>query len=321
VGASASPRPTATERHGAQAIRAVIRFSYVRAELRSLRSAARGDLSGVDALRAVAPRVAKTVLRTTHGICHDPAAPVLVLSPHLDDAVLSCWSVLTTPREVAVANVFTSVPRPGTLTTWDRITGASDSAAAMKLRLDEDRRALALAGRRPLNLDLADKQYRRRAPSALRLLEALERALPAASAVYAPAAIGGEADHRLVRSAALELFRSGMPVHLYADVPYAVRLGWPHWVTGMPRDRHLAVDRWWEPYLDSLPFPPDQLEPHVHTLSVEEAAAKLQAMRAYGTQYPALTGGPVDLLGNPDVGRHEVTWSIGDERATPGADA
>src|SRR5439155_26817757 len=26
---------------------------------------------------------------------HDPSAPSLMLSPHLDDAVINCWSVLT----------------------------------------------------------------------------------------------------------------------------------------------------------------------------------------------------------------------------------
>jgi hypothetical protein len=28
-------------------------------------------------------------------VCIDPRAPALLLSPHLDDAVLNCWSVLT----------------------------------------------------------------------------------------------------------------------------------------------------------------------------------------------------------------------------------
>jgi hypothetical protein len=34
----------------------------------------------------------------------------VILSPHLDDAVLSCWHLLTGPGEVEVINVFAGVP-------------------------------------------------------------------------------------------------------------------------------------------------------------------------------------------------------------------
>ena len=38
---------------------------------------------------------------------------------------------------------------------------------------------------------------------------------------------------------------AGIPVELYADLPYAVVYGWPHWVTGDPPDPHLDVDAYW----------------------------------------------------------------------------
>ena len=63
--------------------------------------------------------------------------------------------------------------------------------------------------------------------------EAIDVAVPAASLVYAPAGIGGHEDHVIVRDIALDLGRrSGMPVRLYAELPYAIRYGWPAWVTG-----------------------------------------------------------------------------------------
>lgn len=85
----------------------------------------------------------------------------VILSPHLDDAVLSCWHVLTQPGEVAVINVFAGVPANADgRAWWDRYTGATDSAQRVRDRVEEDRRALALAGRGAVNLELLDDQYR-----------------------------------------------------------------------------------------------------------------------------------------------------------------
>jgi len=58
--------------------------------------------------------------------------PVAILSPHHDDAVLSCWHVLSGPGEVLVINVFAGIPGPqGGDRAWDRGAGVSDSAAAL----------------------------------------------------------------------------------------------------------------------------------------------------------------------------------------------
>lgn len=96
---------------------------------------------------------------------HDPEAPALLLSPHLDDAVLGCWSVLTGEDPVELVNVFALAPPPGSSTDWDRIAGASDSAALFAARIEEDARALGLAGRKPHNLPFLELQHRRGKPS------------------------------------------------------------------------------------------------------------------------------------------------------------
>ena len=237
---------------------------------------------------------------------HDGGAPPLLLSPHLDDTVIDCWSVLTADGELNVVNVFAGVPRPGRTTHWDRIVGASDSAELMRRRIEEDRVALARAGRAPVNLGFLEHQQRedRRPPPLGELDRAVTAAVPAASRLYAPAVLGTQhPDHLRVRAYALACAAAGMPVELYADLPYAVVYGWPHWVTGDARDPHLDVDAYWGER------PPG--EPRVVALDDAQAAAKLDAMRAYATQFPSLDRGPVGLLSNPKVHRFEVFWPCG----------
>src|SRR6266511_2693747 len=108
----------------------------------------------------------------------------LVLSPHPDDAVLSCWHVIE-GGDATVVTVFAGVPEPGTSGWWDRLTGATDSPARMRERLKEDTEALALAGASALSLDLLDEQYRRNG-SVPAVAEALADHLRGADAVYAP---------------------------------------------------------------------------------------------------------------------------------------
>ena len=92
-------------------------------------------------------RVEEERFRT--GLRFDAGARELLLSPHWDDAVLDCWSLLTGAREPQVVNVFAGIPAPGRLAIWDAITSAEDSAARAQDRIDEDALALARAGREP----------------------------------------------------------------------------------------------------------------------------------------------------------------------------
>jgi LmbE family N-acetylglucosaminyl deacetylase len=237
-------------------------------------------------------------------------APAVVLSPHLDDAVLGCWSVLSGPGDVLVVNVFDGVPPSGSVTLWELITGCADSAAAMQERRREDAAALALAGRRSVGLGLPDQQHRHDPLPAERLGAALAAAVPAVSAIYAPAAIGGHADHVMVAALALELRAAGIPVRLWADVPYAVEYGWPSWVTGGERHPRIDPDPMWERFLHDLPCERAALVPEPRRLGDAEAAAKLEAMRAYGSQFPALDLAPIGRLSHPYVHGYEVLWTV-----------
>jgi LmbE family N-acetylglucosaminyl deacetylase len=242
----------------------------------------------------------------------EAGAPALLLSPHLDDAVIDCWSVLTGEAEVQVVNLCARPPGPGELTFWDRICGAEDSEALFRTRIDEDREALALAGHEALNLPFLEAQYRegRRPPSLREIDAALVRIVPTASAVYAPAALGTvHPDHALLRSYAVALARSGLPARLYADLPYCVDYGWPAWVTGDEAIPHLDVEAHWDGSQRGRALVSrDSAE--VVRLTEDEATAKLAAMKTYRTQFPALDGGLVGRLSNPAIHRFEVFWPL-----------
>jgi hypothetical protein len=240
----------------------------------------------------------------------DPQAPALLLSPHWDDAVLDCWSLLTSGDVLNVVNIFAGEPQGGRLTTWDAITGASDSAERARERAAEDAVALARAGREPVNLSLLDAQYRARAPGLDRLDNAVSADVQSASRVHVPAGIGGHVDHLLTRRYGRMLLRAGMPVTLYAELPYCILHGWPGWVDGREPEPNRDVDAFWRSYLDGVPELPALRSADVERLDDSSAAAKLEAMMSYRTQFPCLNYGARSLLTDPEIHRFEVRWDL-----------
>jgi LmbE family N-acetylglucosaminyl deacetylase len=234
---------------------------------------------------------------------------VAILSPHLDDAVLSCWSVLSGPGRVLVVNVFTGAPAAGSgARWWDRLTGAGDSAQRMRERIDEDRRALALAGRSAVNLGLLEAQYRDDG-SVPGLVAPLAESLDGGCLLYVPAAMGEHPDHALVRDAALALRRNGAQVILYADLPHAIARGWPSWVAGAAG--FPDVDDEWERALRAVGVDAAAADAMVCTLERDRLATKVEALRAYVTQFAALDALAFRPLLNPGTLRYEVFWPLG----------
>ncbi|WP_240691616.1 PIG-L family deacetylase [Arthrobacter sp. CAU 1506] len=98
--------------------------------------------------------------------------PWLFLSPHLDDAVLSCGALIeaeATRREVTVATIFTeSAPPPHTRSarTFMRLARVEDAAALFEARRAEDLAVLRDLGVKYLHLGATDAIYRRRKPAA-----------------------------------------------------------------------------------------------------------------------------------------------------------
>jgi LmbE family N-acetylglucosaminyl deacetylase len=228
--------------------------------------------------------------------------PILLLSPHLDDAVFSCWHVLGSSRDVTLVNIFTAIPPEGTtLSSWDCMTGADDPSGRMRARLEEDEAALALAGRRAEQLDFMDDQYRDAPPEDL--LAAVRARVPHDAEVYAPAAIGGHPDHELVRDVGIALAATGTTVAFYADLPYATEFGWPSWMTGETPDPFRNVDAYWGRSV------PEGYDPQPIELSEKEREAKIKAMRCYRTQFSMLEGGGQRKLTHPELVRFELVWT------------
>lgn len=236
------------------------------------------------------------------------AEKAVILSPHLDDAVLSCWHVLRGPGQVTVINVFAGVPpRDSGASWWDRQTGATDSAARMVERRAEDRAAFDIAGRTATYLDFLDEQYEPNDQSVGAIAAALRDLIDPETVVYAPAALGEHADHERVRSAALELAAAGQEVRLYADHPHAVRQGWPAWVNGAKTQAGVDVAAGWDRRLHAAGV--TRLRPPVHHLSSAEQEQKLRAASAYHTQISALAAEFGEIPGFPAI-PDEIVWPV-----------
>jgi LmbE family N-acetylglucosaminyl deacetylase len=233
--------------------------------------------------------------------------PAVILSPHFDDAVLSLWHVLDGPGEVEVVNVFTGPPANGRVGWWDRLTGATDAGVRLRERSDEDRAALAAAGRAARALGLLDQQHRDAELDRAALAQALDQAASGGARLLAPAALSGHADHRAVRDAALALRDQGREVALYADLPHAIFYGWPPSVTGAAAHDHLDPAAQWEHELATGGLSLAALRLDVRRLDDAAHERKLAAVRCYGTQLPALEAASRGRLLGGDL-RFEVVF-------------
>ncbi len=237
----------------------------------------------------------------------------VILSPHFDDAVLSCWHVLASAGEVLVVNVFAGEPPAGTLGWWDRHAGAIDSARAVRARIEEDRQALALAGRTAVNLPFLDGQYRHGDQAPGEIVEALHGVLVPGTRIYAPASLGDHhRDHTAVRAAALALRAVGADVALYADVPHATVNGWPRWVLNggsSSSGADPAAERW-ASQLETTGIPVERMDATAHRLPAEDHAGKLDAVLAYGSQIAPLQHVFGSSLEDPQLLGFEVDWGL-----------
>jgi LmbE family N-acetylglucosaminyl deacetylase len=253
-----------------------------------------------------------TIPTRTQAIVKAMGPRAVILSPHFDDAVLSCWHVLTGVGEVLVVNVFASEPSAGTLGWWDRLAGASDSAAVVRARVEEDRQALVHAGCTAVNLPFLDGQYRELGQSPTEIVQALHGVLPAGARVYAPAGLGNRhRDHTAVLMAALTLRAQGAEVTLYADLPHATVRGWPRWVLdGSPSSGPDHAGEVWGSQLQSTGIPVEGMVPAVHPLGVKEHARKLEAVLSYTSQIASLQRTFGSSLEDPQLLGLEVEWRL-----------
>ena len=274
----------------------------------------------------------------------------IVCSPHFDDSVLSCWSVLDREESCAVVNVFTGAPGGGFVSWYDRQNGAFNSASHMLERALEDRHALSVAGKTATNLGMWEVQYRLRrspllhtvfrrvpplrfvmlrlpllrpmlygtpAPVAQQVADAIAQAAPAASSLWVPAAIGGHRDHLIVRQAGALLASRGMSVRLYADLPYAVMHGWPGWISAPEGERREdRASALWARHLKALRLQVGDpiKQARVVQLTPDERARKEIAVRRHATQVNSLNSGRTrGRLDEKSTFAYEVYWELQSE--------
>jgi LmbE family N-acetylglucosaminyl deacetylase len=298
--------------------------------------------------RSMAAPVASDVnmARSAAGAFTRPNRRTVVCSPHFDDAVLSCWSVLEREENCTVLNVFTGAPAAGFTAWYDQKSGASSSAGHMQRRALEDRDALSIAGKEPVDLGLLEAQYRLRRtpllhtmlrrvpplramlrlsvlqpalcgvspPRPEQLADAIAQAAPDATSVWVPAGIGGHPDHMLTREAGAVLASRGMAVRLYADQPYATQYGWPEWIARGDGERKMdRASAWWARHLASLNLGDAIATATVVRLTSEETARKAAAIHRYATQIRSLCSGRgrVWLTDQDGALGYEVQWELG----------
>lgn len=199
----------------------------------------------------------------------------IYLSPHLDDAVLSCGGLIASQvaagAAVTVLTVFAGDPAPAPLSDFaealHRLWGAG--ANPVGDRRTEDHLACGRLGASVVHLPFPDAIYRVGPGNQARydseeaifgpihagdegmveeIRAHLARVCPVEAVVHSPLGVGGHVDHRLTRLAAESL---GRPLWYYRDFPYAARGGALPQGLGVPpgRERLLPlsleqIDSW-----------------------------------------------------------------------------
>src|SRR5438132_9953055 len=153
----------------------------------------------------------------------DPRPPVCVVSPHLDDAALSCASFIHGHPGTTIVTVCAGVPA-GPASEWDRATtGESVAEAAVGMRRAEDALAMADLGASPVWLDLVDSQYGEGHVDGNAIVDALRGAVARLrpNSIVGPLGVH-HPDHVAVSDACLDLAADAeLDLYLYLEMPYA----------------------------------------------------------------------------------------------------
>lgn len=157
-----------------------------------------------------------------------------LLSPHFDDAVLSCGELIGCRPGTVVATVCSGIPGPGVTASpeWDApTTGCSLADQAARCRTEEDRRALSILGATQRGLGLVDELYRlpkdrnEAGRVGTTVLETLLDELRPRTLVF-PIGLGAQgSDHDLAQEIAVAALESRRWCHgvAYTELPYLFR--------------------------------------------------------------------------------------------------
>lgn len=158
-----------------------------------------------------------------------PSGPTLVVSTHLDDAVLSCGHFLSSHPDSVVLSVLAGAPEKLREGYNANTTGELYAPNAVQMRKDEDADAMSfLSVRPPIWLGLYDNdfvhRFRRRNDHS-EILREVGAAIKASGATSIVTPLGlVHSDHIAVADVCFKLaMHSELEWYLYLDMPYAQR--------------------------------------------------------------------------------------------------
>lgn len=149
------------------------------------------------------------------------SVPLLVVSPHLDDAVLSCGRLLAATPGSVVLTVLAGRPLDDRFVDWDRRAGFRPGDDVIGRRRREDLRALRLLRARPVWLDFRDDVYRDEPLDADAVRAEVRKVIMELDPAQVALPLGLlHPDHVAVADALRDAL-PGRAVRLYAEQPYA----------------------------------------------------------------------------------------------------
>lgn len=219
---------------------------------------------------------------------------LLVISPHLDDAVFSCSELLARHAGTLVTTVFSSVPEGfHALTDWDAASGFLSADEAVSARKQEDFAALHMLAAIPQWLDFFDSQYGD-TPAletiASSLQDVIEHNRP--ETIVFPAGLF-HSDHLLVHRAMLAVRNAHLEKNwiMYEDAPYRCVAG-----ALQKRLAQLLDDE-----IEATPL-------RAGSQAIVPAHLKQQAVHCYASQLRALSR--TSPHGSEDIFSPERYWQL-----------
>lgn len=236
------------------------------------------------------------------------------LSPHYDDAALSCGGLIHQQAQagelVLVLTLCAAPPDPDDplspyAAAMHRAWGAAGNVVAA--RQAEDQAAMQILGADYLRLNFTDCIYRGQPhtgewyytsdedifgkvhPAEIGLATSMANAVvemaPAgdSTTLYAPLGVGHHVDHQLAHAAAWQLRGRGYRVLFYQDYPYAD----PAFANRYPHTLEVTLAK----------RQAVNLQPRLYPLAEADLAAKIAAIRCYGSQLPILFNSHTNVEG------------------------
>jgi LmbE family N-acetylglucosaminyl deacetylase len=230
------------------------------------------------------------------------APRVTVISPHLDDAILSLGSTIAHAAEagarIDVLTVFGDLPGSNApASPWDRSCGFLTEGQAASARREEDREACSILGARPRWLNFGSECYERRGTED-DILSAVASVTADADIVLLPGFPLAHRDHHLLSELVLRKGLNGQRLALYVEQPYAL---------GMAKGSTVSTG----PSVSTTPAASTAATPDAPVIPNSPAwtrlmaapahrRAKARAVRCYQSQ--------LRRLGLKNIGLHRMLW-------------